>query len=172
MINYITKKTWREKLERNMQPKVVEIPELWAKKMGHGNMLIPTPALIDEIIKRVPYGRVTTVNIIRNHLASEYHADMTCPLTTGIFLIIAANAAEEDKKNGTTDITPYWRVLKEGGKLNSKFPGGKDQQAAYLKAEKLEIIENNDDYSLSVKGYQNRLVNLSFRLFSDSYKLI
>ncbi|EHQ31174.1 MGMT family protein [Mucilaginibacter paludis] len=172
MMKYITGKSWREKREKPIQPKVIDIPDLWARKMGHGKMFIPTPMLIDEIIKRIPIGRVTTVNIIRNHLASEYHADMTCPLSTGIDLCIAAQAAEEDRLNGESEITPYWRVLKEDGKLNAKFPGGKQQQAEYLRAEGFEIIENEVDYSLSVKNYKNRLINLSYRLFADSYNLI
>ena len=77
--------------------------------------------------------------MIRNYLADEYKADITCPLTTGIFLNIVANAAEEDRLNGKFEITPWWRVLKEGGILNSKLPGGIKQQMKYLKQEGFDI---------------------------------
>lgn len=53
-------------------------------------------------------------------------------MTTGIFVRIAAEAAEEDARAGAKSVTPYWRVLKEGGKLNEKFPKG---QAAKLRRE-------------------------------------
>jgi hypothetical protein len=45
-------------------------------------------------------------------------------MTTGIFAWIAANAAEEQKRKGEKEITPYWRTLKSGGVINEKYPGG------------------------------------------------
>jgi alkylated DNA nucleotide flippase Atl1 len=45
---------------------------------------------------------------------------------------IAAEAAEEDLVKGKKRITPYWRVIKTGGSLNEKFPGGTEAQAARL----------------------------------------
>lgn len=56
-------------------------------------------------------------------------------MTTGIFVRIAAEAAEEARRAGESSITPYWRVLKEGGKLNDKLPGGAKAQAAKLRKE-------------------------------------
>jgi hypothetical protein len=158
-------KSWRTKLEKPMQPKVVDIPEQWAKRIGHGTMLVPTPLVIDKLINQIPYGKVVTVNIIRNRLASCYHTDLTCPLTTGIFLNIAANTAEEDKAKGKTKITPYWRVLKENGCLNSKFPGGVHQQARYLQLEGLDISQGKKSDCLSVKNYEDHLA--AFRNTDD-----
>jgi hypothetical protein len=128
-------KSWREKLEKPCQPKLVDVPEKWAEKIGHGRMLVPSPLLIDATVKKIPKGKLATVNEIRDYLADQYWADMTCPLTTGIFLNISANTAEEDKAKGKSRITPYWRVLKEHGILNPKFPGGVQQQANYLRQE-------------------------------------
>ena len=59
----------------------------------------------------------------------------TCPLMTGIFLRIVAEAAEEDRLLGKCDITPYWRIVGEDGKLNAKFPGGVERQAEHLREE-------------------------------------
>ena len=91
---------------------------------GTGKMLIPTPKLIDELVRKIPKGRLATVNQLRENLARRFDADITCPLTTGIFLNISANTSEEDLASGKKRVTAYWRVLKEGGKLNPKFPGG------------------------------------------------
>lgn len=140
-----------------MQPKLVDVPDKWALRIGHGKMLVPSPLLIDTTIKKIPKGRLVTVNIIREWLANEYKADMTCPLTTGIFLNIAANAAEEEKAGGKTRITPYWRVLKEGGSLNPKFPGGVAEHARHLEQEGFEIIHASAKNKLFVKDFERKL---------------
>ena len=63
-------------------------------------------------------------------------------MTTGIFVRIAAEAAEEDRRNGKTRITPYWRVIRDDGSLNDKFPGGVEHQAACLKLEGHRLKES------------------------------
>lgn len=90
---------------------------------------------MEAIIRSVPRGSTITVSQIREVLAEEHSADVTCPLTTGIFVRIAAEAAEEDARAGQTEITPYWRVVKDDGSLNPKFPGGVEAQARKLRAE-------------------------------------
>jgi alkylated DNA nucleotide flippase Atl1 len=154
-------KTWKEKLEKQVEPKLVEVPEKWAKRIGNGRMLVPSPILIDAVVNKIPAGKLATVNSIRKYLADEYKADITCPLTTGIFLIIAANAAEEKRLNNEENVTPYWRVLKEGGMLNSKYPGGVQQQAKYLKQEGFKIKKGKNNETLFVKEYNKNLALLN-----------
>jgi hypothetical protein len=122
-------KSAREKLEREGLPKVVDNPR------GRGKMLIPRPLDIDALVRRVQRGKLATVDQIRERLAIDAHADLTCPLTTGIFLRITAEAADEDASRGEKDITPYWRVIKGDGSLNEKLPGGFEAQASRLRAE-------------------------------------
>lgn len=132
-----SRKSWREKLENPPKglPKVVRGPKKWEKRFGGRKVLVPTPLLVDKLIRKVPKRKLITVNQIRERLAKDFKADSTCPLTTGIFVRIAAEAAEEDMRAGKKQVTPYWRVLKEGGKLNEKFPGGANAQAKRLRAE-------------------------------------
>ena len=102
------KKSWREKLtDTKGLPKVVEITGKMSKKWGTGTMVIPAPLEVDEIMKRVPKGRVITVNEIRSTLARRHGATIGCPITTGIFAWIAAHAAEEEARVGRKRITPY-----------------------------------------------------------------
>jgi hypothetical protein len=61
---------------------------------------------------------------LRAALARKHGTTIACPITTGIFAWIAANAAEEAAEAGAKRITPYWRTLKMGGELNPKYPGG------------------------------------------------
>jgi alkylated DNA nucleotide flippase Atl1 len=70
---------------------------------------------------------------------------------------MAAKAAEEDRAEGKTDITPYWRTVKEGGVLNPKFPGGIEAQADRLQAEG-HTIEPKGKKNLRVKDYEKVLV--------------
>ena len=97
--------SWREKLEKPQQPKVVKIPPKMSR-FGKGTMLIPTPMLVNALVRRIPKGKLVTVGEIRRKLAGDFAADVTCPLTTGIFVRIAAEAAEEDRANGRRRITP------------------------------------------------------------------
>jgi hypothetical protein len=111
-------------------------------QFGKGMMLIPTPRLVDDLIRKIPRGKLVTVSEMRRKLAADFLADVTCPLTTGIFIRIAAEAAEEDRANGRRRISPYWRVIKNDGSLNPKFPGGAEQQSRYLRDEGFRIIRS------------------------------
>jgi len=121
-------------------PKVEPIPPKMQKRFGTGTMLIPSPRDVDALIRTVAKGEIVTVSKIRQYLAGNYSADVTCPLTTGIFVRIAAEAAEEEAREGKVRITPYWRVVKDDGSLNPKFPGGAARQAAHLRAEGHRIV--------------------------------
>jgi hypothetical protein len=134
-VRWTSKTSWRQKLEKVMVPKVVPIPPKWAKRLGKGTLLVPTPLEVDGVIRTVKKGELITVSAIRRYLARKHKADVTCPLTTGIFIRIAAETAEEDARQGRKDVTPYWRVVHDDGRLNPKFPGGASRQAARLRAE-------------------------------------
>jgi len=73
-------------------------------------------------MKKVSRGKLITINEIRAILVKEHGATIGCPITTGIFAWIAANAAEEEAAEGEKNITPYWRTLKTGGiKKDEKY---------------------------------------------------
>jgi hypothetical protein len=109
-------------------------------------------------MKKVPKGKLVTINEIRSALAKKHDATIGCPLTTGIFVWIAAHAAEEQKQQGSKNTTPYWRTLKTGGLLNEKYPGGTDLQKQLLEQEGHEIIRRGN--KLYVKDYLSALITL------------
>lgn len=88
------------------------------EKYGGNKMYFAPPLDYDRVMKRVPYGRVTTVGEIREYFAKQSGADFTEPITAGIFVSIAAWASHQ--RSG--DETPYWRTLKANGELNEKYP--------------------------------------------------
>ncbi|MGA2681308.1 MAG: MGMT family protein [Candidatus Bathyarchaeia archaeon] len=151
--------TWKEKLNNSKgYPKVEPLTGRMAAKWGTGTLVIPAPIEVDQLMKKVPKGKLTTINEIRSALAKKHVATIGCPLTTGIFAWISANAAEEQKHQGAADITPYWRTLKTGGFLNEKYPGGMENQKRLLEQEGHEIAKRGKKYF--VKDYLNSMIEL------------
>jgi len=151
------KKSWREKLADSRDlPKVVEIDEKMSKRWGSGTVVIPAPMEVDEIMRSVPAGKLITINEIREILAERHGASIGCPMTTGIFAWVAANAAGEDEEDGAEDITPYWRTLKSTGELNPKYPGGIENQKSRLEAEGHKMIQKGK--KVVVQDYKSHLV--------------
>ena len=154
------RKSWHEKLEKPVAglPKVVNVPDKWVKTMGGRRVLVPTPMMVDELVRTVPKRKLITVGQIRQRLAQPFQADSTCPLTTGIFLRISSEAAEEDRQAGKRQITPYWRVVKDDGSLNPKFPGGVEAHAVKLKEEGHEILSGKGKKPPRVADFEKALV--------------
>ena len=154
-----SKKTWREKLlDSKDLPKVEPITENMSQRWGTGTVVIPAPVEVDEIMRQVPKGKLITINEIRLKLAQKHDATIGCPMTTGIFAWIAAHAADEDARQGKSDITPYWRTLKSGGVLNEKYPGGIDNVKFLLEKEGHRVIQKGKKYV--VDQYVNALASL------------
>jgi alkylated DNA nucleotide flippase Atl1 len=153
------RRSWPEKLANGKDlPKVEEIPNKMSKRWGTGTMVIPAPKEVNEIMKKVPEGKLITINEIRAILAKKHSVTITCPITTGIFAWVAANAAEEAVAEGKRDITPYWRTLKTGGVINEKYPGGVLGQKKLLEKEGHKIIKKGSKYI--VADFEKHLVKL------------
>ena len=152
------RKSWQEKLADNKGlPKVGKVCGNMTKRWGTGTMVIPAPVEVDEIMRAVPKGKVTTINEIRARLARKHRVNFTCPITTGIFAWIAANAAAEAQAEGKKRVAPWWRTLKTGGELNPKFPGGIAIQSKLLRAEGHEILPGRGEKPPTVKEFEKRI---------------
>jgi alkylated DNA nucleotide flippase Atl1 len=156
------KKTWCEKLDNDTGlPRIVEIDARMSSRWGEGTVVIPAPREVDELMRAVPQGKLTTINCLRELLAQRHAATIACPMTTGIFARIAAEAAAEDEKDGRIDITPYWRTLKAGGEVNPKYPGGCEGQKERLEAEGHVVVERGKRFL--VADYDDRLHDFGTR---------
>ena len=153
------KPTWQEKLNDSKgYPKVEEIKGGMSRKWGIGTVVIPAPIEVDILMRKVPKGKLATINEIRQALATKHYATIGCPMTTGIFAWIAAHAAEEQKQQGKTDITPYWRTLKAKGLINEKYPGGTEAQTLLLEQEGHRVVKKGKN--CFVKDYEKAIVRL------------
>lgn len=150
------RKSWREKLADDKGfPQVCPIDETRSKRWGEGTFVIPAPREVDELMRRVPKGRLTTIDELRKALARKHGATIGCPITTGIFAWIAAHAAAEAEGQGCKRTTPYWRTLKAKGEVNLKYPGGLDVLKHRLAAEGHEVTAKGKRYFVS--GFEKRL---------------
>jgi alkylated DNA nucleotide flippase Atl1 len=154
------RKSWREKLADSKDlPRVETIPEGMSKLWGRGTIVIPAPKEVDELMRKVSAGKVTTINALREALARKHKATIGCPITTGIFARIAAGAAAEEEAEGKTRITPYWRVLKSGGEINAKYPGGIEDQRRRLEDEGHRVVAKRKKFV--VQDFERYLAKLS-----------
>ena len=151
------RKTWREKLHDSKGlPKVERITGKMSKRWGRGTVAIPAPREVNVIMKRVPRGKLITINEIRARIAKKHAATIACPITTGIFAWIAAHAAAEAAAEGAENITPYWRTLKSGGELNPKYPGGIEGLKQRLEAEGHRVVAKGKRFV--VVDYEESLI--------------
>ena len=129
-------KTWHEKLHCGKVPHTKQIEKSFAGIPAGAQMYISTPLEIDAYLKRIPRGMVVTPKQMRTDLAAANKADHTCPVSTGIFLRIASEAAFEVHRQGEviSAITPFWRVVEPDSDLAKKLACGKafieEQRAA------------------------------------------
>jgi hypothetical protein len=45
-----------------------------SKKWGEGTVVIPSPVEVDALMKKVPEGKLITINQIREFMAKKYNA--------------------------------------------------------------------------------------------------
>ncbi|MCA3679742.1 MAG: MGMT family protein [Methylobacterium sp.] len=121
-----------------------------------GAMVVSSPAEVDALIRRIEPGEVVTLDDLRAALARRHKVAVACPVSTAIFANMAARAAEERRQRGVpqAELTPWWRVLRKGGFLNPKVPGGVERQAALLQNEGVRVSPLRKQ--LAVYDYETR----------------
>ena len=130
--------TAREQLTNAAPAYVAELEGEKARRFKARNMLIPSPIQVRDAIQAIEFGQSISLKNLREQLASQSGADITCPYTAGVCWRIVAEAAEEDRIEGLLPIAPWWRVTKDG-KPNPKLPGGAESHRLHLLSEGIEI---------------------------------
>jgi alkylated DNA nucleotide flippase Atl1 len=162
------KKTWQEKLEDKPSfPKVLRLEKRFpcynaVHKMGAevgDEIVLVNSSEVVAIMKQVPKGKLITIVEICKKIAGQHDVKGCCSLTTGIFIMTAANAVEEASKEGKSLDIPYWRTLKTDGFLNEKYPGGQEAHRRLLEGENFRVIARGKRYQ--VVDYEKHLVKLT-----------
>ena len=120
---------WQTKLNKDATHQVKILDKKFADMPANSSMLIATPKIIDQFIRKIPKGKPKSLKEMRVSLAKKYSADYTCPVTSGIFLRIVAEAAFESYiigKQPLDKITPFWRLIEVDSHLAKKLSFGED----------------------------------------------
>jgi len=161
------RKSWQEKLrDKKGLPKILKLEERFpcynaVHKMGAeagDKVVLVNPSEIVEVMKKVPKGMLITIVGICQEIAKKHKVKACCSLTTGIFIMTAANAAEEAAKEGKDLNIPYWRTLKTGGFLNEKYPGGTEAHKKSLEKEGFKIVQKGRKFV--VDAYEKYLIEV------------
>jgi len=122
------RKTWQEKMHNGHPWKVEVIDKKFADIPEGATMLVATPEIVDAYIRHIPKGVHTSLQQMRRDLAAEYNARYCCPITSGIFLRIVAEAAFEEYIAGKPlkKITPFWRMIDSKAPVTKKLTFGSE----------------------------------------------
>jgi alkylated DNA nucleotide flippase Atl1 len=149
------KKSWQEKLaDKKNLPKILKLQKSFpcynaVHKMGAeagDDVVLVNPGEVASLMRQVPKGKLITLAEICKTIAKKHHVKGCCSLTTGIFIMTAANAAEEAANQGKSLDIPYWRTLKADGFLNEKYPGGTLAQKKLLEQEGFTILKKGKKF--------------------------
>ena len=112
-------KSAAEQLNADKQPKIVVLDANFAGIKQGQKLFVATPQIIDQYIRKIPFGKTRTITRLRREIARRRKCDATCPVSTAIFIRICAQAAIDEFENGAaiTDITPFWRLLTSEDKI-------------------------------------------------------
>jgi alkylated DNA nucleotide flippase Atl1 len=162
------RKTWQEKLkDKPSFPKVLRLEKRFpcynaVHKMGAevgDEIVLVNSSEVLAIMKQVPEGRLITIVEVCRQIARNHGVKACCSLTTGIFIMTAANAVEEARREGKSPDIPYWRTLKADGFLNEKYPGGQEAHKKLLEGENFRVIARGKKYQ--VDDYEKYLMKIT-----------
>jgi alkylated DNA nucleotide flippase Atl1 len=153
-------KTWREKLQGYAHlPQVKAMPDALIARLGEGTIGLPSPRMVLKLMKSVPKGRLITMAELSDAVGQELQASCGCVVTTSIFAALVSQAAyEAEQADDKAHMAPFWRVLKNGGELNGKYPGGIEGLSERLEAEGHHVIQRGKRYF--VQDFERRLFTL------------
>ena len=138
------RKTALDHLNSGRQPHIITMIPPGApgfREAAGGAMVVSSPSEVNALVRQLRPGELITLDALRAAIARRHAVAVACPVSTAIFLNMAARAAEEQREMGVPDhdLTPWWRVLKTGGFLNPKYPGGTGRQAELLADEGIRV---------------------------------
>ncbi len=99
-----------------------------AQRLKGKTMLVPSARQVAECIQGIELGKTLTIQQVRDQLAREAGAEITCPMAASKYWRIVAEL----------DFGPWWRVT-VNGKPNPRMPGGIGEHRTRLILEGISI---------------------------------
>jgi crotonobetainyl-CoA:carnitine CoA-transferase CaiB-like acyl-CoA transferase len=122
------KMTACQNFEKKRMPKKVMLSSDFAGVKAGMMLYVGTPQIVASFISKIPRGETSSVIKLRNQLARRNQCDAMCPVSTAIFLRIAAEYAIEQMDAGipADEVIPFWRVIEPNGKIVKRLSIGRD----------------------------------------------
>lgn len=113
------KKSWTEKLNDPSEPELKRATSSFAGIKEGQMMLLPTAKLVQAYVDRIRPDETMSVTELRDTMAKDWKADITCPIVTGFALRTlveatfeqAASAADQQPGESLASATPIWRIV-------------------------------------------------------------
>ncbi len=118
--------------------KIVSIPPKMERFYGSGSMLHPDRFMVEDLIRKIPQGRIVFIETLCKKMAEDHGTNISCPMRTTNFIkkIIA-----ESTSGVQSDPIPFWRVTRNNHKLIN-YPNLETGIAA-LQKEGVQVRGNN-----------------------------
>ncbi len=117
-------KTWQQKFESKKEEQIKRLDTNFADMKAGDLMLISTPQKIADYINSIPKNENRDLSQMRIDLAKQAKADITCPVTSGIFTRIIAERSLELMAEGKDPIAPFWKVIDPKSSMAKKLSCG------------------------------------------------
>jgi len=116
-------KSAAEKLREDKQRKHVVLDKDFAGIRKGQRMFVATPRIVADYIDAIPEGETRTIERMRRELARAEGCDASCPVSTSIFIRIAAQAAIDELDDGKEpeQVSPFWRLLSSKDKIAKRL---------------------------------------------------
>ena len=116
-------KTAGQRLAEKKEPKKVVLEKDFAGVKKGSLLFVGTPQIIADYMRKIPFGQTRTIDRMRRELARRRKCDATCPVSTAIFIRIAAQAAIDEMDGGkpAADVIPFWRLITPEDKVATKL---------------------------------------------------
>lgn len=118
----------KEIYDRSEPPMVYVLEPGKAERLKGKTMLVPSARQVEECIRKIELGKTRTIQEIRDQLANEAGAEITCPMTANKYWRVVAEL----------ELAPWWRVTVDR-KPSPRMPGGIVEHRARLASEGIAI---------------------------------
>lgn len=120
----MTKTNPPKKPARKKEPKTVRLEFDFSGIPAGSLMFVATPEIIEDYIRRIPFGETRSLIAMRREIARRRKCDATCPVSTAIFVRMIAETALKDLASGTpiSEVTPFWRLVSSADKIAKRLP--------------------------------------------------
>ena len=91
-------------------------------------------------------------------MARDAGGDSTCSKVTGLVIKGISQEAEDGRRGGQDQVTPWWRVIAKDSSLKTKLAGGVEDQTQLLAEEDHEVVQQGKKHV--VVGLESSLAEI------------